>query len=101
MGTPKDELQFYIIHDDILGIINQYLVPETIVPEENPYGLIIYDTEKNLELDIQAHTTLIKFMNGHRFLAVSNGQCCRFDSSLDGVLAFVNWYFSNNKVVYL
>ena len=101
MGTPKNELQFYIIQDDILGIINQYLVPETIVLEENPYGLIIYDTEKNLELDIEARAALIKFMNGHRFLVVSNGQCCRFDSSLDGVLAFVNWYFANNKVVYL
>lgn len=101
MGTPKDELQFHIIHDDILRIITQYLVPEIIVPEDNPYDLTIYDTEKNLDLNIKAHATLIKFMNGHRFLVISNGQGCRFDSSLDGVLAFVNRYFANNKVVYL
>lgn len=101
MDTKKDELQFHIIHDDILRIISHSLVPETIVPEKNPYGLMIYDTGKNLYLDKKSHGTLMTFMNGHRFLVISNGKGCRFDSSLNGVLEFVNWYFANNKVVYL
>lgn len=40
MDNRKDELQFHIIHDDILRIINQNLVPEIIAPDKNPYGLM-------------------------------------------------------------
>ena len=101
MDRHKDEFQFHIINDGILKIINQYLHPEKIESKKKLHNLTIYDTEKELNLKPELYNTLMAFMNGHRFLIISNGYGSRFDSSLNGTLEIINSYFDKNKIKYL